>query len=170
MGGKTSCYGSSMASRIDALAAGLLRNRRVVRAPIWLYQHGFGWLMGKRVLMLEHRGRTSGLPRFVCLEVVDGPTSDTIVIVSGFGERAQWYRNLRADPECYVSSGRRRRVPTQARFMSDDESAEALTRYKQRSPRAWRRLRGAIEHAVGRPVDTLPMVELSTTTRDASSG
>jgi hypothetical protein len=31
-----------MASRPDALAAGLLRNRRFVRAPIWLYQHGFG--------------------------------------------------------------------------------------------------------------------------------
>lgn len=155
-----------MASRLDALTAGLLRNRRFVRVPVRLYRHGLGWLFGKRVIMLEHRGRTSGLPRFVCLEVVERPTPDTIVIVSGFGQRAQWYRNLTADRECYVSSGQRRRVPAQARFMSDDESADALTRYKQRNPRAWQRLRGAIEHAVGSPVDGLPMVELSTGTRE----
>jgi deazaflavin-dependent oxidoreductase (nitroreductase family) len=158
-----------MASRLDALVAGLLRNRRFVRAPIWLYQHGFGRLLGKRVIMLEHRGRKSGLPRFVCLEVVERPTPDTIVIVSGFGQRAQWYRNLRADPECYLSSGRRRRVPAYARLMPDRESADALARYKQRNPRAWRRLRGAIEHAVGRSVDGLPMVELSTEKRETGA-
>ena len=75
--------------------------------------------------MLEHRGRRSGQARFVCLEVVDRPRPERIVIVSGFGERAEWYRNLRADPACFVSVGRLRRVPSQARFMTSGEIGRA---------------------------------------------
>lgn len=141
--------------------ARLLRNRRVVRAPISLYRHGLGWLMGSRVLMLEHIGRTSGQLRYVCLEVVERPGPDTVIVVSGFGERAQWYQNLRACPDCHVSLQRRRRVPARARFLADEESADVLERYQRVHPRAWRRLHGAIEHAAGHPVQSLPMVELS---------
>ena len=68
----------------------------MVRAPITLYRHGLGWVFGRRVLMLEHTGRRSGQARFVCLEVVERPGPDRVVIVSGFGERAEWYRNLHA--------------------------------------------------------------------------
>lgn len=46
-------------------------------------------------------------------------------------------------------------------MMSTDESAEALDRYQQAHPGSWKRLRGMIEQAVGAPVDTLPMVELT---------
>ena len=111
--------------------------------------------------MVEHVGRTSGLPRYVCLEVVDRPSPDTVLVASGFGERSQWYRNLRAQPACHVSLGARTRVPARARLMSDEESAAALARYRMAHPRAWRALRGAIEHAVGHPVSGLPMVELT---------
>ena len=75
-----------------------------------------GWVFGQRVLMLEHTGRRSGQARFVCLEVVERPGPDRVVIVSGFGERAEWYRNLLTDPSCFVSTGRLRRVPARARF------------------------------------------------------
>lgn len=84
-----------------------------------------------------------------------------IVIVSGFGERADWHRNLRADPDCYVSAGRLRHVPTWARFMTAAEAAAALDVYQRAHPRAWDRLRRAIEKAVGHPVGQLPMVELN---------
>jgi deazaflavin-dependent oxidoreductase (nitroreductase family) len=142
------------------LAARALRTRAFVRAPISLYRHGLGWIMGGRVLMLEHRGRRSGQARFVCLEVVDRPGPERIVVVSGFGARAEWYRNLRADAACYVSIGRRRRVPAQARFMTSAEAAASLNAYQRAHPRAWERLRAAIEKAVGHPVGQLPMVEL----------
>jgi deazaflavin-dependent oxidoreductase (nitroreductase family) len=137
-----------------------LRTRAFVRAPITLYRHGLGQVFGGRVLMLEHRGRRSGQARYVCLEVVDRPRPDRIVIVSGFGERAEWYRNLRADPACFVSVGRLRRVPARARFMTPAEAAAALDRYQRAHPQAWERLRQAIEKAVGHPVGQLPMVEL----------
>lgn len=150
-----------MASLVDRLGANLLRNRRFVRAPIWLYRHRLGWLLGGRVLMLEHIGRRSGERRYVCLEVVDRPAADRIVVVSGFGVRAQWYRNLSAHPDCRVSIGAAREIPAQARLMSDAESTEALQHYQRAHPRAWRRLRGMIEQAVQAPVTALPMVTLS---------
>ncbi|MFE6648168.1 nitroreductase family deazaflavin-dependent oxidoreductase [Nocardioides sp. NPDC057772] len=145
---------------IDSLASRLLRSRAVVRAPIWLYRHNAGWLFGSRMLMLEHVGRRSGVARYVCLEVVERPTSHEIVVVSGFGTGAQWYQNLLAEPSCRVSIGTRTSVAARARFLSEEKSAAALGRYQQAHPKAWQRLRGAIETAVGHEVEGLPMVNL----------
>jgi deazaflavin-dependent oxidoreductase (nitroreductase family) len=145
----------------SALGARVLRTRWLVRAPIWLYRRGLGRLLGSRILMLEHTGRSTGQPRYVCLEIVERPSPDRIVIVSGFGERAQWYRNLRADTHCFVSTGRMRRVPAVARFLDEAEAEAALARYRAAHPADWELLRGAIEKAVGHPVEGLPMVELA---------
>src|SRR5690606_12262413 len=64
---------------LSAIGARVLRTRSLVRAPIALYKAGLGWLLGSRILMLEHRGRSSGLRRYVCLEVVERPSPDRIV-------------------------------------------------------------------------------------------
>lgn len=154
----------------SGLAAGALQTRAVARAPITLYRHGLGWVFGRRVLMLEHTGRRSGQARFVCLEVVDRPTPERVVIVSGFGERADWYRNLLADQACFVSVGRLQRVPARARFMTSVEASAALARYQRAHPKAWDRLRRAIEKAAGHPVDQLPMVELLLDLAPAGAG
>jgi len=145
----------------SGIGARILRTRWLVRAPIALFRAGLGWMLGRRVLMLEHRGRVSGQRRFVCLEIVDRPAPDRIVVVSGFGEGAQWYRNLEADPHCFVSTGSSRRVPAVARFLPDEDAAAALDRYREQYPRDWRYLKEAIEKAVRHPVDGLPMVELA---------
>lgn len=150
-----------MTRTLDRVVAKLLRSGRLMHGLCWLYRRGAGPLLGPRLLMVEHVGRTTGRPRYVCLEVVERPRPDTIVIVSGFGARAQWYRNLRATPRCHVSTGRLRRVAAEARFLSDAEASQTLERYRQAHPRAWRRLRGAIEHTIGRSVHGLPMVELT---------
>jgi deazaflavin-dependent oxidoreductase (nitroreductase family) len=110
--------------------------------------------------MVEHVGRRSGQPRFVCLEVVERTRPESVVIVSGFGEHAEWYRNLLAHPACFVSIGRLKRVPAQARFMTSAEASAALGRYQGAHPAAWDRLQRAIEKATGHPVEQLPMVEL----------
>ena len=83
--------------------ARLLQTRWVVRALIPLFRLGLGGVAGGRLLLLEHRGRTSGLRRFVLLEVVDRPTRDKIFVASGFGGSAQWYRNLEANGVAYVT-------------------------------------------------------------------
>lgn len=96
---------------LDTLGARLLQSRRFVRAPIWLYRHRLGRFLGQRLVMIEHVGRRSGEARFVCLEVVERPSRDRIVVVSGFGERAQWFQNLQATPPATSASDRARGCP-----------------------------------------------------------
>ncbi|MFL7870015.1 MAG: nitroreductase family deazaflavin-dependent oxidoreductase, partial [Anaerolineales bacterium] len=63
-----------------------------LRLPIWLYRLRLGWLLGDRFLMLTHTGRKSGLPRHVVIEVVQhDKETDTYYVVSGWGEKSDWY-------------------------------------------------------------------------------
>lgn len=155
-------------SLADSLMAGalgqFLRSRRLARTPIAIYRAGFGWIFGTRMLMLEHLGRRTGARRYVVLEVADRPASDRFVVPSGFGRRAQWFRNVEASPRVKVSIGRRRSVPAEARVLSDEDADAALQSYIQRHPRSWAALEPTIEAALGRPVTVpgagVPMVEL----------
>jgi deazaflavin-dependent oxidoreductase (nitroreductase family) len=112
------------------------------------------------MLLLEHRGRRSNLQRRVVLEVIDRPSSDTYVIVSGFGEASQWYRNLRADPQVRVSVGWRRNVAAAATLLSPDDAEATLSRYAQRHPRTWEHLRHILERALHTDDLRLPMFAL----------
>jgi deazaflavin-dependent oxidoreductase (nitroreductase family) len=144
-------------------AAGLLRVRWLVRAPIWLYRARLGFLFGSRLLMLEHVGRVSGARRYVVLEVVARPAAGTYVVVSGFGERAQWYRNVLARPQVRVYLGGRRPAQASARVLSQAESSAALATYATEHPRAWATLRPVFEATLGAEIGertTLPMVAL----------
>ncbi|WP_338087588.1 nitroreductase family deazaflavin-dependent oxidoreductase [Nocardia huaxiensis] len=143
------------------LGAKLLRTRWFVRAPIGLFRARLGFLFGGRLLLLEHRGRTSGTPRYVTLETVARPTPATIVIASGFGATAQWYRNLQADPHCFVSIGFRHRVPARARDLTPDEAKTVLAEYKRAHPAAYRELSRVIEQATGTSIEDVPLVELT---------
>lgn len=144
------------------VGARALRTRRLVRAPIWLYRCGLGFLFGTRLLMLRHTGRRTGTPRYVILEVVDRPAPGQFVIVSGFGTTSQWYRNVLTDPRVRLSTGFKRNITATATPMTDEGSARALAHYAHDHPKAWDKLRATIEHATGSPVTTLPMVLLRT--------
>jgi deazaflavin-dependent oxidoreductase (nitroreductase family) len=119
-----------------------------------------GFLFGHRMLMLEHIGRKSGARRYAVLEVVDRPGADTYVIVSGFGERSQWYRNVVADPRVRVSIGLRYRAPAVATPLSAQAAEQTLDRYAAQHPRTWRTLQQAMVAALDTPDLRLPMVRL----------
>jgi len=58
---------------------------------------------------LTVRGRTTGLPREVVVEVLGpDPATGGLFVASAWGKRAQWFRNLEADPHAKVEVGRRR--------------------------------------------------------------
>ncbi|WP_051191962.1 nitroreductase family deazaflavin-dependent oxidoreductase [Microbacterium luticocti] len=137
-----------MTSRIDSLIETLLRTPWLVRAPIALYRAGLGWIFGTRLVMIEHLGRVSHEPRYVVVEVVERDRN-RIVVASGFGSTAQWYRNLRANGVAYLSTGRARRVRADVRLLDRDESAADLKRYAAEHPLAWKHLKGAMDAAVG---------------------
>ncbi|MFF2551902.1 nitroreductase family deazaflavin-dependent oxidoreductase [Nocardia sp. NPDC058058] len=143
--------------------AKLLRTRWFVRAPIGVFRARLGFLFGGRLLLLEHTGRSSGRPRYVVLETVARQAPSRVIIASGFGSRAQWYRNLAADPSCRVSIGARHRAPAVARTLTSGESETVLAEYKRAHPAAYRELSGVIEQAIGATIDEVPLVELTLT-------
>jgi deazaflavin-dependent oxidoreductase (nitroreductase family) len=142
----------------------LLRSRRLMRAPIRMYKARAGALFGSRILMLEHIGRKSGAARHAVLEVVDHPAPDVYLVASGFGRKAQWFRNIEANPRVrvYVGSHAPRRAA--ARILGQQEVDRALAAYRDRHRRAWERFRPVLEETLGAPItDTdspLPLVEL----------
>ncbi|OBY30750.1 nitroreductase family deazaflavin-dependent oxidoreductase [Mycolicibacter kumamotonensis] len=148
-------------------ASRLLRSRRLMRAPTWLYRARLGGLLGGRLLMLEHIGRKTGSARRVVLEVLEAqghPRADTYIVASGFGDRAQWFRNILVNPRVRVYAGSRSPAPATARVLDQGEADRVLGDYIQRHPRAWEQFSAVLERTLGEPVtatDTaLPMVEL----------
>jgi deazaflavin-dependent oxidoreductase (nitroreductase family) len=131
-----------------------------VRAPIWLYRARLGILFGSRMLLLEHIGRRSGARRYVVLEVVDRPAPDTYIVASGFGTRAQWFRNVLANPQVRVAVGGHRAVHAEARVLSPAEADTTLGAYRARHPRTWATFNGVIEATLGASTAELPMVGL----------
>ena len=123
--------------RTMPLASRLLHARWFVRAPIALFRSGLGTLAGSRLLMLAHRGRTTGATRYVVLEVVDRPAPGSWVVVAGLGPRSQWYRNVVADPRVLVWTGRRRGVRATARVLPPEAGADLLRGYADRHARGW---------------------------------
>ena len=109
--------------------------RWLFRLPVPLFRAGLGFLFGGRIIMLEHVGRKSGLTRYSCVEVVDrDPSADTRTIVSGYGEHAQWYRNLCAQPDIEVRIGRGR-CAVHAALLSPEEGADVMADYARRYPK-----------------------------------
>jgi deazaflavin-dependent oxidoreductase (nitroreductase family) len=101
--------------------------------------------------MLEHTGRKSGTRRYVVLEVVEHRPPRTYLVVSGFGDRAQWFRNIRANPQVRVHTLSRRPAPATARIFPQEEAAAALTAYSARHPRAWAGIEPVLQGTLGGP-------------------
>ena len=123
--------------------------RLAFRLPIYLYRLNLGWLLGHRGLLLIHRGRRSGLLRETVLEVVRyTPTTKESIVLSGWGEKADWYRNIKATPALEVRTGGERYVPEQ-RFLGLDENYAVIAEYERHHPLAFR----IFAKAFGYPVD-----------------
>ena len=121
----------------------------VFRFPVMLYRLNLGWLLGHRMLLVTHQGRRTGQIHQTVLEVVRYDVeSREAIVVSAWGERGDWYRNLRASPAVEVAIGSERYQPTQ-RFLTTDEIEAELKDYQRRHPRLIR----AFGAWLGFPVD-----------------
>lgn len=128
-----------------------------MRLPIPIYRASLGWMFGTRLVMIEHRGRVSGERRFVVVEVI-GHGRNVVRVASGFGHRAQWYRNIEANGVAYISTGRFRRVRSHARLLGPEDSAARLADYAQEHPTAWRHLHAAMDVVQGGDA-VIPVIE-----------
>lgn len=130
--------------RMDRLRRGLFR------APIHLYRWHLGGVLGRRFLLLEHRGRVSGQTRRSVLEVT-AVRDGCPVVVSGFGTSSDWYRNVTADPDVRVTWGRSSFDAT-ARRLGHEEAVDHFTTYQREHPRATK----GLAKRLGVPVDRDP--------------
>lgn len=107
--------------------------RHFFRAPVYLFRWHLGWLFGKRLLLLSHTGRRTGLRRQTVLEVVEyrneGPE---VVVVNGFGRRSDWVRNIEAKPDEEVTVGPQHFAASH-RFLGEDEALGVIQRYERRN-------------------------------------
>lgn len=113
-----------------------------LRLPIWLYRLGLGWLLDSRFLMLTHIGRRTGSPHETVIEVVrHDKRTDTYYVVSGWGEKSDWYQNIRKSPRVTIHVGRRT-FQTTAEFIGMQKSIEILQAYAREHPLAFSELSG----------------------------
>jgi len=143
----------------------------ILRGPTWLYKWRLGWIFGRRFLCLTHTGRRSGRRYQTMLEVV-GESQDMheVMVLTGLGRSAQWYRNLRAGGAAEVAIGHERFAACH-RELEPAEAAAVLDRYERRHRWIAPVIRPVLSRLVGwrydgssearlRLVSELPMVAL----------
>lgn len=114
--------------------------RLLWRSPIMLYKLGLGGLMGERLLLLTHVGRVSFEDRKTVIEIVaKDEEKEAYYVVSAWGERADWLRNVQHNPRCTIQVGTRC-IKARAELVSKDEAESVLMDYASRHPRALRSL------------------------------
>lgn len=110
--------------------------RLALRLPIGLYRLRLGGLLGTRFVLIHHTGRRSGQPRQVVVEVVvRDPSSSAIVVASGFGPEADWYRILIATPDATIELGWRH-LEVHAAPLTAEQAGQTMVDYAHRHPRA----------------------------------
>jgi deazaflavin-dependent oxidoreductase (nitroreductase family) len=145
--------------------------RWLLRVPVAMYSAHAGWLLGHRFLLLRHRGRRSHRLYGTVLEVVAWqPAAREAVVMSAFGPRSQWYRNVLAGQAVEVQIARLRFAPS-VHPLDTDEAVGVLADYERRNRLAAPLVRAVLSKLAGfrydgsdaarrRLVHTLPLVAL----------
>ena len=148
--------------------------RLFYRSPILLYRLRLGWLFGRRFLLLEHRGRNSGLPKQAVIEVIDrDPDAGSYVVAAAWGVQSDWFKNILKTPRVHVTVSTLR-FPAMAQQIQQHEAERHLQVYSVRHPFAFKqigsllvgqRVRGTDE-VVRAFADSIPFVEFTPTGED----
>ena len=100
--------------------------RWMFKAPLTLWRLGLGPLIGQYLIVITTTGRKSGLPRHTMTEYHTLPNGRPVVPCA-FGERAQWFKNIQADPLVTIQMADGAESVRARRITADDE---LLTTYK----------------------------------------
>ena len=123
-----------MAKQVKQLQPPQGCSRVLFRAPIWIFKLGLGGLLGKRMLLLKHIGRKTGLLRQAVLEVVQYfPETNAYIVTAGFGRKSQWYQNILSNPEVSVQVGWKK-WDVYAEQLSPEAGAEAFVDFCKKNP------------------------------------
>jgi deazaflavin-dependent oxidoreductase (nitroreductase family) len=98
--------------------------KNVFNLPIWLHRLGLGPVVGRLFLILTTTGRKSGLPRHTAIEFHE--RAGRCYVYSGWGDRAQWYKNILADPLVTIQTWRGAQSVVARQVTDDQELGEVF--------------------------------------------
>ncbi len=75
----------------------------VFRFPLFMWRLGFQPILGRVLLVLTQTGRKTGRPRHTIIEYHSAANGNKYV-VSAFGRRAHWYKNIMQNPHVTIQS------------------------------------------------------------------
>jgi deazaflavin-dependent oxidoreductase (nitroreductase family) len=107
------------------------------KTPVWLYKMGLGGMeriFGAEWMLLTTTGRKSGKPRQTMVDILDyDKDTDIYYIEAAYGARADWYRNIQANPFFEAQAGRRK-FHARAGELTSDNAADMLVQFYRRKP------------------------------------
>jgi len=97
--------------------------------PVWMYRVHLGFLFFGRIIVIVHRGRTSGTRYESGLEVIDRGDGELFVFAA-WGTKSDWFRNIEANgvEELWDGSSR---AAASFRVVTDDEAYGILSDYEE---------------------------------------
>lgn len=107
--------------------------RLALRMPLTLFRLGLGDLLNTmRLMVLTTRGRKSGQARHVAIEY--RRHGSKIYLISGWGDRPDWYQNLLADPLVTIQLGRSTLSALADKVTDPAESLRAVNLFRRDAP------------------------------------
>jgi deazaflavin-dependent oxidoreductase (nitroreductase family) len=109
------------------------------KVPLFLHRIGLVWWIekftGAQWMLVTTTGRKSGKPRQVMVDVVDYDSqTDTYYIEAAYGRRADWVRNIEANPDFRARVGKRK-FAARAEFLPPEMAEEKLILLVRRVPK-----------------------------------
>ncbi|MCA9915783.1 MAG: nitroreductase family deazaflavin-dependent oxidoreductase [Anaerolineae bacterium] len=122
---------SSIGSNFMTYPAGGWR-KALFKSPLLLWRLGLGSIIGRSIMVLTVTGRKSGLPRHTMAEW--HPIGSRKFVPVAFGERAQWYKNIQANPLITIQTNEGAESVFARRITEEHEFLEAVRVVQQRNP------------------------------------
>ena len=139
--------------------------RLLFRIPLHLHSLGLrGWErhIGVQLMKITTRGRRTGNPHSVLVDVIaHHPAEDAYYVSAAYGPRADWVRNIKANPTFTAQVGKRR-FDAEARRVPGSDAEELLMTYIQEH----RSYVKGIYGMMGVDLDTTPEPDLRAILRD----
>jgi deazaflavin-dependent oxidoreductase (nitroreductase family) len=96
----------------------------LLKSPILLYRLGLGFIVGHLFMVMTTTGRKSGQPRRTAIEFHE--FRGRCYVFGNWGSKADWYRNIEADPHITIQTWRGAESVIARRITSDAELVEAF--------------------------------------------
>ncbi|MEW6403128.1 MAG: nitroreductase family deazaflavin-dependent oxidoreductase [Chloroflexota bacterium] len=99
-------------------------NRLLFKSPVIWWRMGLGSLLSRWMLLLTTWGRKSRLPRHTMLSYT--LYAGKAYLISGWGQRTDWYQNTTADQHVTVQVGQRPYYAVARRVVDAEEYADVM--------------------------------------------